>query len=54
MIAQALIQNITMTKAKENFCGNIDQQFEIIFHLVDVPNLALFQVIQKLKENNIY
>jgi len=53
MLNEAILYDTTMTKAKNDFYGNIDILFERVFKLIDVPNMTLYQVTQALTKQNI-
>ncbi len=35
--------------SKKEYIENFDQKFDAIFDLIDLPNLSLFEIIEKIK-----
>ena len=35
--------------SKKDYIKNFDQKFDAIFDLIDLPNLSLFEIIEKIK-----
>jgi hypothetical protein len=35
--------------SKKEYIENFDQKFDAIFDLIDLPNLSLFEILEKIK-----